>query len=521
MNETPFLVQARCVWNCGLLLPLIAGSRSDISMSNIQNEETRKFRVFLSDDWKRWMEEMPEFATFVGYPGQNRRWSDDSPAGRDGRIQYFPYGVTPIPDYVVPSQTTAFCLLRLSLEAGGGGFLEGGLVGVGNGVLGAAEAFDVGGELRPFGALEGKEKFVDIAETVLTADKRGLHLRGNGQGIQDLGNGLVEKRVGDREQAHEEETGLFLAETDTTRKILAEITTGESGTDEFRRLASAHCHDGKDGDPAAKFLLAKMGKGLADAMDFRSHTEQRRIQVAQKAIEEGGLALEKGLDRGEVEFGPGDAVYELQQNELVAGDFVGFDHGGLAEEIALKVGKAEMTGLSELLLCFHFFGEECDLAGSILFGKAFTGAGVEKLEIHFEELREFDERSHFGVIDKIVEREDVTRGAQMAADGDDFVRGIHGLENLNDNALRRKKTDRADTKGNLIDVHECACMTGEILQVKERNRIRDDAGGSVSRRLKVVLGTAAEQQFIGEDVQPLVEDRLARNEAFVHANMPL
>ena len=43
-------------------------------------ESTQKFRTFLEEDWKLWMEEYPEVATSVGYPGQNARWTDDSPA---------------------------------------------------------------------------------------------------------------------------------------------------------------------------------------------------------------------------------------------------------------------------------------------------------------------------------------------------------------------------------------------------------------------------------------------------------
>ena len=52
------------------------------------NEEVRRFRVFLSEDWKQWMQEYPEYATSVGFPGQNRRWTDDSQAGRETRIKH-------------------------------------------------------------------------------------------------------------------------------------------------------------------------------------------------------------------------------------------------------------------------------------------------------------------------------------------------------------------------------------------------------------------------------------------------
>jgi len=58
------------------------------SAADAQTEETRKFRAYLEADWKRWMQEYPDVATQVGYPGQNDRWTDDSPAGIDRRKKH-------------------------------------------------------------------------------------------------------------------------------------------------------------------------------------------------------------------------------------------------------------------------------------------------------------------------------------------------------------------------------------------------------------------------------------------------
>ena len=48
----------------------------------------QKLRAFFDADWRRWMEEYPEIATHVGYPGQNDRWTDDSPAGIERRKKH-------------------------------------------------------------------------------------------------------------------------------------------------------------------------------------------------------------------------------------------------------------------------------------------------------------------------------------------------------------------------------------------------------------------------------------------------
>jgi uncharacterized protein (DUF885 family) len=52
------------------------------------NAATRKFRSYLEEDWKRWMVDYPELATAAGFPGQNRRWSDDSLAGLEARKKH-------------------------------------------------------------------------------------------------------------------------------------------------------------------------------------------------------------------------------------------------------------------------------------------------------------------------------------------------------------------------------------------------------------------------------------------------
>jgi uncharacterized protein (DUF885 family) len=53
-----------------------------------QAKDSQKLGAFLDTDWRRWMEEYPEHATHVGFPGQDDRWTDDSPAGIDRRKKH-------------------------------------------------------------------------------------------------------------------------------------------------------------------------------------------------------------------------------------------------------------------------------------------------------------------------------------------------------------------------------------------------------------------------------------------------
>jgi uncharacterized protein (DUF885 family) len=67
-----------------LAMPLLAHAQTRSSPA----EETHKFRAYLDEDWKHWMEEYPETATSFGFPGQNRRWNDDSREGIEARIRH-------------------------------------------------------------------------------------------------------------------------------------------------------------------------------------------------------------------------------------------------------------------------------------------------------------------------------------------------------------------------------------------------------------------------------------------------
>ena len=69
-------------------LALPASAQSGPSQGSSQAEAARIFRAYLDQDWKRWMEDYPVMASFIGYPGLNRRWSDDSLEGIQARVKH-------------------------------------------------------------------------------------------------------------------------------------------------------------------------------------------------------------------------------------------------------------------------------------------------------------------------------------------------------------------------------------------------------------------------------------------------
>jgi uncharacterized protein (DUF885 family) len=63
-------------------------ANSTSSPSSSSANATHKLRDFLAADWKYWMIEEPEEATTFGFPGQNSRWTDFSPAAIERRVQH-------------------------------------------------------------------------------------------------------------------------------------------------------------------------------------------------------------------------------------------------------------------------------------------------------------------------------------------------------------------------------------------------------------------------------------------------
>jgi uncharacterized protein (DUF885 family) len=76
------------VVSASVVMPMLAVAQSPSDHASIKAKAAREFRGYLEKDWKLWMQQYPETATSVGFPGQNRRWSDDSPEGIEARVRH-------------------------------------------------------------------------------------------------------------------------------------------------------------------------------------------------------------------------------------------------------------------------------------------------------------------------------------------------------------------------------------------------------------------------------------------------
>jgi uncharacterized protein (DUF885 family) len=75
------------------IAPVLALANDSAGDKSAQSEEVKKFRAFLDEDWKRAMVDQPEAATWLGFPGQNRRWTDNSPQGIELRKKHLRYSI--------------------------------------------------------------------------------------------------------------------------------------------------------------------------------------------------------------------------------------------------------------------------------------------------------------------------------------------------------------------------------------------------------------------------------------------
>src|SRR5260370_22185560 len=100
-----------------LLLAVLAAAQGGAAE---ETEGGQRFRAFLAEDWKRWMQSCPEMATAVGYPGQNRRWTDESPAGFDTRVKHLRESLAALQQFkresLPPSEQLNFDLYHELLE---------------------------------------------------------------------------------------------------------------------------------------------------------------------------------------------------------------------------------------------------------------------------------------------------------------------------------------------------------------------------------------------------------------------
>jgi len=183
----------------------------------------------------------------------------------------------------------------------------------------------------------------------------------------------------------------------------------------------------------------------------------------------------------------------------------------------LEKGIAEGAGFIQFGLGLDLFGNELDAAAAEALSRGAPRVGVRGAKVDFEEAGEREKRFPFGVVDKIVDSQNVAGAAEILAVLDHLRRGNDGFENLNDNAVGRQQARGATLKRSLVQVDESLGGAGKRLEVEEHHGVDDDATGGFRAELEDILVAArTKQEFVREELELVVEDGLAGDEFFVH-----
>ena len=71
-----------------LFLSLAGAVLAAVTSRSQQSSAADRLRTLLDEDWKYWMDQYPETATALGYPGHDDRWTDYSPGAVGARAKY-------------------------------------------------------------------------------------------------------------------------------------------------------------------------------------------------------------------------------------------------------------------------------------------------------------------------------------------------------------------------------------------------------------------------------------------------
>ena len=247
--------------------------------------------------------------------------------------------------------------------------------------------------------------------------------------------------------------------------------------DEFFGLVVAHAGDGDERNPAAHAALAEERESVGNRMDFGDERKRRRIQIAQQAITERGFGFDAVAHVVKIHLLLVDGLKNAQVIQFVGRNIVAREHFRPAEKISLEKGIAPAERALEVVVGFHFLGDEPQM----LFGE---GLGEPLLlefrgeqDIDFDECRKLRERQPRRGFLKVVERNQIAHVLQAAASGDDFIVGLNRLEDFQNDAIGGKRRGEIAEKKVPRAVDERATAVREAINAKKKQAVYGGSGG--------------------------------------------
>jgi uncharacterized protein (DUF885 family) len=118
------IVLATLLISCLAVLPEFA--RAQNASSPASGNDSARLKQFFADDWKYWLSAYPEFATSVGVPGYNDRWTDESPEAVAARAAHVDAALQTLASIdrgaLSPEDQLSYDLYRRALAAAAEGY---------------------------------------------------------------------------------------------------------------------------------------------------------------------------------------------------------------------------------------------------------------------------------------------------------------------------------------------------------------------------------------------------------------
>ena len=351
----------------------------------------------------------------------------------------------------------------------------------------------------------------------------GLAEEGGADGLRkrkfadDFGERTVEDGVHDGEKAGEEEV-IGVGNGGAEGELFAEVGTGEGGAEEFIGLVSGGSDHGDDGSPAAEFLIAEEGDGIADGADLDGPFHDGRIEIAEEFVGEGGFLADHGFDFREIQRIFENRAEEAESVEAGAGNFAPAKELRLKEEISLEQSEAETAGGFVVFPSSDILGDEGGVVIAIAGGDAGALAGSEGVDIRAQIIGQDSERAAFTLGFPSADGEAVAGVLEFLAGEDDFGAAGDVRADINDGFGAREEQGGAAGEFAGLKGQKSQAAADERLPGKNHGKGVNGVGGG---RRDAGLGggiAVAEEQVVAEQGQIVFKDGVTGDEAIEHSS---
>ena len=223
--------------------------------------------------------------------------------------------------------------------------------------------------------------------------------------------------------------------------------------------------------------------------------------------------LDNARDFTQIERGPGKLDQKPEIVRPVGRDLpAGHDHRA-AKEVALEILVAFAERRIEVLLSFHFLGQEHGTAAADHFSNLSPHGSGGDAEIDLDIAGNVHQGLQLRTRHKVIQGEFVAHIAKLDAGLNQLGIGRDGFEYFDYGCPGRQQSDQFVYQSLMRAIHKRKSAAGERLYVHGQAVIQRLPGRGVPIATEAVLPSAAEEQFVADHFAAGIEDRLAGEES--------